>query len=67
MCPTHATRQTHEMGSIFGNVISAVLEVVSALVFDELIEGATSELPEFSYWLRPENVIPESSANAAGP
>ena len=35
------------MGSVVGNAISALREVVSALVFDELIEGATSELPEF--------------------
>jgi hypothetical protein len=35
------------MGSVVGKAVPAASEVVSALVFNELIEGATSELPEF--------------------
>ncbi len=46
MCPRPRPCETHEIGSILGEAVFALLEVVSASVFGQLIEGGTTELPE---------------------
>lgn len=64
MCPRPRPCETHEIGSILGEAVSALLEVISALVFGGLIEDGTTELPElvdgaFRSVLRslPENLV----------